>query len=342
MAFRIFVAASLALAPTSANASANNGYNISANAEMVNSPAQRAAQSLTGPSATNPAPLQTEADLVESQVDRYERMTVPVTIEGEGPFYFMIDTGSQATAVTRGLTEKLELTPIGSATVVGMGSSRAAQLFQLDGLEFAQRVLYNIEAPMLEARNVGADGILGLDSLQDLRVLIDFRNDTIAVNDAELLGGNRGYEIVVRARHRLGRLIITSANIDGVKTAIVLDTGAQSSFGNSKLKRRLRARKLQEVSSTDVHGQTIIGNLHKVRSLKIQQLNIENISVTFADSPAFAALGLGNRPALILGMRDLRLFDRVAIDFASRKVLFDVPSGRRGRSRMSPGRIPGV
>ncbi|GAA4647617.1 retropepsin-like aspartic protease [Pontixanthobacter gangjinensis] len=273
-------------------------------------------------------------EVLTSETDYYERMTVPVTIEGQGPFRFMIDTGAQATVVTRGLTEQLNLAPAGSATVVGMGSRRLVQLVELNGLEFAQRVIDDISAPMLEARNVGADGILGLDSLQDLRVMIDFRDGTIAVNDSKALGGDNGYEIIVRARHRLGRLIITSAEIDGVRTAVVLDTGAQSSFGNRKLQRRLRTRNMTEVSSTDVNGVQIEGDRHLAKSLRIKQMQLTNMPITFADSPAFAALGLDKRPALILGMRDLRLFDRVAIDFATRTVLFDMPSGaiRSGKS----------
>ena len=274
-------------------------------------------------------------EVLTSQTDYYERMTIPVTIEGQGPFRFMIDTGAQATAVTRGLTEQLNLKPAGSATVVGMGSRRAVQLVELNGLEFAERVLDDISAPMLEARNVGADGILGLDSLQDLRVMIDFRDGTIAVNDSAALGGNDGYEIVVRARHRLGRLIITRAEIDGVRTAVVLDTGAQNSFGNRKLQRRLRARNMTPTSSTDVNGVRLLGDRHLAKSLQIKQMQLTNMPITFADSPAFAALGLDKSPALILGMRDLRLFDRVAIDFATRTVLFDMPSKtqRSGKPR---------
>lgn len=285
------------------------------------------------------------SDLVDGKSDYYARMTVPVTIEGEGPFRFMIDTGAEATVVTRGLTDKLGLRPIGSATVVGMASSKNVQLVELNGLEFAQRILDNIEAPLLEARNVGADGILGLDSLQDLRVLIDFRTDTIAVDDAEKLGGNRGYEIVVRARSRLGRLIITEAVIDGVKTSVILDTGAQTSFGNLKLKKRLRSRKRDVVSSTDVNGVQIVGDRHFVKTLKIQGVELQNMPITFADSPAFAALELEKRPALILGMRDLRLFDRIAIDFESRRVLFDLPPGSRKRQLIQdnffPSRVTG-
>ncbi len=266
-------------------------------------------------------------ELVEAQRDVYRRMTVPVTIGGEGPFRFMIDTGAQATVITRGLTEKLGMEPSGSAIVVGMGSRKPVPLFEVDGFSFASREMNNLTMPMLEARNIGADGILGVDSLQDLRVLIDFRNDTIAVNDADNLGGNRGYEIVVRARYRLGRLIIAQADIDGVRTSVVIDTGAQSSFGNRKLERRLRARRTEQVVSTDVNGVQVSGNRHVARSLTIQGLQLNNLGITFADSPAFEALGLGKRPALILGMRDLGLFDRVAIDFSSRRILFDVPKG---------------
>ena len=288
--------------------------------------------STTAPTPPEPAPLVEEmagvgtgTATVDGITDYYERMTVPVTIGGEGPFRFMIDTGAQATVVTRGLSERLALKSLGQATVVGMASRRQVELVQLDGLEFAARTFDDIHAPLLEARHVGADGILGLDSLQDLRVLIDFRAGTIAVDDAEALGGDRGYEIVVRARRKLGRLIIADALIDGVKTAVVIDTGAQGNLGNPVLQKRLRAQKQEQVRSTDVHGVDLIGNLDFVERLKIDRFELANVPVAFADGPAFAALGLDKKPALILGMRDLRLFDRVAIDFGSRTVLFDLP-----------------
>ncbi|RXZ66637.1 hypothetical protein ETX26_02140 [Pelagerythrobacter rhizovicinus] len=272
-------------------------------------------------------------ETIESMTDYYERMTVPVTIGGEGPFRFMIDTGAQATVVTRGLSERLGLKPLGNATVIGMASSRQVQLVELNGLEFAARTFDDLHVPLLEAQHVGADGILGLDSLQDLRVLIDFRKGTIAVDDAEALGGNRGYEIVVRARRKLGRLIIADAQIDGVKTAVVIDTGAQGNLGNLELQRRLRAKKLEQVRSTDVHGVDLVGDLDFVDYLKIDEFQLTNLPIAFADGPAFAALGLDRKPALVLGMRDLRLFDRVAIDFESRAVLFDMPRGYAARSR---------
>jgi predicted aspartyl protease len=261
-------------------------------------------------------------------------MTVPVTIEGEGPFHFLIDTGAQATVVTRGLRDRLRLPTAGRATLVGMAARKQVELVRLDGLEFAARVFDAIEAPLLEAQHVGADGILGLDSLQDLRVLIDFRAGTIAVNDADALGGDRGYEIVVRARNKLGRLIITNATVDGVKTAVIIDTGAQGSMGNLALERRLRARSRGEVKTTDVTGATLMASTATARIVEIDRMRLSGVPIAYADAPAFAALGLGDKPAMVLGIGDLRAFNRVAIDFADRTVLFDLPPGAGQGSRL--------
>lgn len=270
--------------------------------------------------------------MVASDSDRYSRMTVPVTIEGQGPFRFMIDTGAQATVVTRRLRDRLQMRSLGQATVVGMAARKQVELVQLDGLEFAARVFDALHAPLLEAEHIGADGILGLDSLQDLRVLIDFRRQTIAVNDARALGGDRGYEIVVRARNKLGRLIITDAEIDGVRTAVIIDTGSQGSMGNLALQRKLRAKKVREIVSTDVTGNQIVGKLDAPRTLivagsGVRAMTLGGLYVSYAEAPAFAALGLANKPAMILGIEDLRMFDRVAIDFSDRSVLFDLPEG---------------
>lgn len=266
-------------------------------------------------------------DVIEAERDRYERITVPVTIDGKGPYRFMVDTGAQATVVTRALSERLALPSLGRATLVAMGSRREVDMVQLNGLEFAGRLFDNLEAPLLEGQHIGADGILGLDSLQDMRVLIDFTDGRVHVADAGSLGGNRGYEIVVKARRRLGQMIITNARIDGVKTAVIIDTGAQNSVGNAALQKKLRRREGIAVKSTDVNGVELLGKLSYARRLQIAGLELANVPITFADSPVFAALGMSDEPTVILGMQNLQNFERIAIDFSDQRVLFDLPGG---------------
>ena len=281
--------------------------------------------------------------------DRYERLTVAVMIDGKGPFRFFIDTGAQSTVVTNSVTDALKLEPNGSATLVAMGSSRTVETVELDGLEFADRSFSGLVTPLLQSQHIGADGILGLDSLQDLRVAMDFKEDRIAVADAEALGGNRGYDIIVRARNKLGRMIIADAKVDGIRTAVIIDTGAQYSFGNpallKRMERRLRMRDRNELLTSDVHGQMMRSNLSRAREIVIGGATITQAQIGFADSPAFHALGYTDQPALILGMHNLALFERVAIDFSSRRILFDLPPDASSRSllqkRFFPSRFGG-
>ncbi len=279
------------------------------------------------PAAAPAAAEEISPDVLQAQRDRYERLTIPVTIDGKGPYRFMVDTGSQATVVSRTVSEQLQLPSLGRATLVALGSRREVDMVELSGLEFAGRLFDNLEAPLLEAYNVGADGILGLDSLQDMRVLIDFREDRMLVADADSLGGNRGYEIVVKARRRLGQMIITDARIDGVRTAVIIDTGAENTVGNLALKSRLRARGETLVQSTDVNGVQVVGNLGFARKMNIGGIEMSGVPISFTDSPAFAALDLVDQPALIMGMRNLQNFERIAIDFSTGQVLFDLPRG---------------
>lgn len=282
----------------------------------------------------NPAPVPAPAthgivdpaaETLALEQERHSRFTLPVLVEGAGPFAFLIDTGSEATAITQEIRDLAKLPPAGTATLVGMASRRQVELANVRRITFGSNSYTNFAAPVLERANVGADGIIGLDALQDYRVLIDFRKATISVEDTATKEG-RGFEIVVRAKNRLGQLLITDAEVEGVRTAVIIDTGAQASLGNLALRERIRARRAQAVVTTDVNGVDIIGELAVVNRLSIEGLSLRDVPLTFADAPAFEALGLNDQPVLSIGMQHLALFDRVAIDFDRKRIAFDVPA----------------
>jgi predicted aspartyl protease len=267
-------------------------------------------------------------DIVRTDDDRHERMTVPVRIGDHGMFRFLLDTGSQNTVLAASVALALDLPPGRSATVIGVAGSQRVATAEIDEIGLGRRSFYGLLAPLLQREHIGADGILGIDSLQDQRVLLDFPRNLIAVDDAKALGGNRGYDIVVSARRRSGQLIMTNAMIDGVRTDVVIDTGAQGTIGNLALKKALGKRMLREQSALySVTGQQVMADIAVARRLAIGQLSLDNVVIAFTDAPPFAALDLNRRPALLLGMRELRVFQRVAIDFSTRKVLFDLTSG---------------
>ncbi len=275
-----------------------------------------------------------EVDVVSTATDSHDRMTVPVRIGEHGPFNFLIDTGAQNTVVASSLATQLALVPSGRAVVVGVAGRESVDTVSIEEIGLGRRSFYGLTAPLLERGNIGADGIVGIDSLQDQRVLIDFANHRMAIGDAASLGGNNGYEIVVRARRRSGQLIMTNAIIDGVRVDVVIDTGAETTIGNMALKRALsRHGSGEQAQLTSVTGQQVMADIGTARALDFGHLQIRNVLLAFTQAPPFEVLDLERHPAMLLGMRELRLFQRVAIDFSTRKILFDLSPQSEAMSR---------
>jgi len=266
-----------------------------------------------------------EVEVMAIGRDAADRMTVPVRITDQGPFLFLIDTGAQNTVIATSVATRLALPSARRAMLIGVAGSKMVDTAHVERIDLGRRTYFGLLAPLLQREDIGADGILGLDSLQGQRVVIDFRNQLVAVGDAVSLGGNKGYEIMVTARHRSGQLIMTAAEIDGVRVNVVIDTGAETSIGNHALQAALsRHGSRGQAVLHSVTGQEITADVGLGRSLKIDNANFQNVLIAFADSPAFKALKLGTKPTLFLGMRDLRALGRVAIDFSARRIYFDL------------------
>jgi predicted aspartyl protease len=193
------------------------------------------------------------------------------------------------------------------------------------------------DAPAFAGRHIGAAGLIGVDMLEKRRLLIDFRGEKM-----EILASRRHARplirdkdaIVVTARNSAGRLILSDARIDGRRIDVVVDTGAQSSVGNLALQKLIAARRQNSTAFYPavlgaVTGEDVPAVRTGIKRIEIEGININDLPVSFADSKAFDALGLGDRPALLLGMDSLSLFDRVEIDFPNKRVVLDMPSGAR-------------
>jgi len=264
------------------------------------------------------------------------RMTVPVTIGDQGPFRFMVDTGSQATVLSRELADRLQLSDRTTATLVGMASRQTVETAAISAITLGNRTFGVRKAPLLDANHLaGADGILGLDSLADQRVLLDFDTRTLTVSDNGRTGDD--YDFIVSADRKLGQLVIKRAVIDNIPVSIIIDTGAEGAVGNAALAARLRQADVVGRSQlTDVNGEAMRGTVKFAGKLTVGRASLRNFPIAFVEAPTFASLGLSQEPALVLGMAELRLFRRVAIDFKEQRVLFDLPrAAQRERDAFS-------
>jgi predicted aspartyl protease len=278
---------------------------------------------------TPPAAAEASADDLKTTTDKSLRLTVPVMVNGQGPFQFLIDTGADRTVLSTELADRLGLASAGKARLHAMGGSRDVRIVKVDSVQVSTNIVRNVRAAALSAQNLGAEGLLGIDSLRGQRVVIDFDTSTMKVvpsTEAEEAVPPDASLIVVTARTRLGQLVMVDADADSQKIWVVVDTGSQNSVANTRLRtlltRRIRKTDIKPISLIDVLGKTTAADYMIVNRLRIGGFALGNAPIAFADVHSFDVFGLAKRPAMLLGVETLRSFRRVSIDFASRKVKF--------------------
>ncbi len=285
---------------------------------------------------------QTEEVGFKNQPD--DRMTVQVRLSGNGPFQFLVDTGADRTAISRDLATRLGLVKGEKASIHTIAGVSTVSTATINDLQLTKKPLTVKDAPVLDSGNMGADGIIGVDSLRSQRVLFDFGTKTLSIvpSVAPDFRDEPG-TIVVQAERKNGRLVVTDATANGRELTVVIDTGAQVSIGNDELRKQLLGSNLvdayQQVQLESVTGAMISGDYMFVRELQIGGLTLKNLAIVFAESHAFKELRLDRRPALLLGMNAIRAFKKVSIDFASRKFRVVLPESSQLDIRLAAAHL---
>jgi predicted aspartyl protease len=260
------------------------------------------------------------------------RMTVPVSIGGNGPYHFVIDTGAERTVVSRELAATLNLATGKRVRVTTMAGTAELGTYQVPLLRAGKVAPDMIEAPAVEARDLGAPGMLGIDALKGHMVSIDFDKSVMEVRTASKRGMASGPDdIVVKAKNVYGQLIVTNARYRGQKVSVVIDTGSPVTIGNPALLQRLRRdTPLGPIHLLSVTGQWLTADYRVVDKVTLGGVAFNQVRIAFADAVPFHRFGLTDTPALMLGMDSLKLFRRVQIDFANREIRFTLPRSVTG------------
>ena len=271
----------------------------------------------------------TQTEDVKFHNERDDRLTVAVRLSGAGPYRFLVDTGADRTAVSRELVAELKLESAGSAELHSVAGVSAVKTAKVNDVELT-KTPESVEAAVLESANIGADGIVGVDLLRSQRVQFDFEKRLMSIVPSKSPDfKDEPGTIVVQARRKNGRLVVTDAQANGERLTVVLDTGSQVSIGNQALRDRLVGRNLinprQTVELQSVAGEKIYGDYMFVRRLDIGGIGLNDLAIVFADAHTFKQLGLDKRPALLLGMNAIRAFKKVSIDFANKKFRVVLP-----------------
>lgn len=277
------------------------------------------------PTATVDNNLEINGETIEAEQKR-NRLFIEVQVNDQGPFRFLVDSGADRSVIGSALAEQLQL-PVGDPVrLQGMAGAATVGTVIVDRLGLGKSEIGPIRAPALAERDLGAQGLIGIDALAEQRLLLDFDERTITVQDGRTAIVNEAGEIVVTARLRRGQLIITQASISDQRMSAVIDTGSEVTLGNMALRRRLfgtgERRGARSITLVSVTGQTLEAEAFAIDRIRIGGIYLDNVVVAFADAAPFKLFGLDDKPALFLGSDLLKSFRRLSLDFRNRKVRF--------------------
>jgi hypothetical protein len=261
-----------------------------------------------------------------------DKIVVPVTINGAGPFDFLLDTGDTDTIIDRKLAEELHLLPAGKMILMTTQGDAVTHLVDTDSLSMRGATVRGLKLVVVNHyANIlpNVRGSLGEDFLQNFDLLIDNQRHLLQFESepgplADMLTGEHmplslnGFYEQKLTRNRL----VVVGNIFGNKDmALQLDSGTPSILLFSKLnKPSLISEKRTVHFVGGIFGSSFVADAQTVMHLRLG-------GKTFSDLTVLVAAG--NMPPMdIDGLLPTSLFRSIFISHSGKFVILD-PSTKK-------------
>lgn len=253
----------------------------------------------------------------------------PVRVNDSGPYLLIVDTAAGASAMFPHLLEALEIDPEGGDRVSVQGASgvRQVPLHRIGPIATAGVSSEALNAVVLDTSHLFPGGqrdclgILGADFLLDYDVELDF-----AAGEMRLAGpAVNAPKESLPFEHLYGRFLVIPARVNGAEVTAVVDTGARRTLLNWHAARAAGLEPGDErlVRDDAVRGATTDETeawSFRAGTLEAGGADWRKPKLGIADLPVFAALGLADKPAMILGVN--LLTDRsLRIDYDEKRLL---------------------
>jgi predicted aspartyl protease len=167
------------------------------------------------------------ASIVKFKLLHGYMIVTPVTVNGAGPYEFLLDTGSNTTFIDAEFARALRLRPIDRVELMTVAGSQIVPRARLESVAIGAKSAADVEAVFSDLRKARAIspeicGVLGQNFLSRFNYLINYRERRIEFEDGgELDKSLCGERTPVELRE--GRALITSAGRERLQ--LVLDSG---------------------------------------------------------------------------------------------------------------------
>jgi predicted aspartyl protease len=159
-------------------------------------------------------------------------VVVPVRVNDEGPFDFLLDTGTNTTLLTPELARRINLRATSRIPLITLSGTEMLPRAMLDSLALGTKSLKHLEVIFDDLRGIRAVnskicGVLGQNFLSQFNYLIDYRERRVEFEENGDLE-KRYAGTPLKVEHDEGKLIVTSQTTAPVHETLrlVLDSGA--------------------------------------------------------------------------------------------------------------------
>ena len=259
-------------------------------------------------------------------------MTAAVDINGSGPYHFMVDSGAERSVIADDLAMRLGLPLQGNALIEGLIRTEPSPLVLVTQLALGGLICPHLQVPTMPRSALGADGYLGLDVIDNHRLILNFGARTMTITKPQGFFASlwhREDEVLIRTMGDSGRLRSSDCLVDGVRATAFIDTGAAVSVANSALYDALRLHTpamhpIGAVQLSGVTGGSVNAFVVDVREIALGRLTLTFCPLAVTDLQVFKTWGLADQPALLLGINALRRLASVSIDYGRKELRFEL------------------
>ena len=266
------------------------------------------------------------------RLDKFDRPLTDLTINGAGPFTFIVDTASSTSFIFSNARDKLLPAAGNGATsfdTYGLSRMVKTEPLTLDEVKLSGLTFRQMRMGVLQG-GANADGILGIDVVEKYTVVLDrnqMRFQVFSAGDE----GRKSWEAwpSVELRPRAlqtvnGTFWTVPAGVNNRPVTAILDLGAGITVMNWAAAEQIGIERREIVAGgpPDQRLRDMLGTtapaVNTLADITIAGHLFRGQRILIADAQVFGFIGLANVPAAIIGTGLLRDHS-VAVDFPARK-----------------------
>jgi predicted aspartyl protease len=248
---------------------------------------------------------------------------LPVSVNGQGPFEFILDTGAGTSLLSPELAQKIGAKIIGAKEGQSPGGKVSVSLAKVDSLAVGETRRDDVDVGIVDLSHIGKtigakiDGDLGYNFFNRFQITIDYSNCEIRFDDPkglEYFGASARAELPLRLANPAKPLILVDTYLNGRGPfQFAIDTGTSTTAIAPELAKQLGLAG-SPVGPATTGGSQVDVTAASLQSFGVGRAKVDNMAVVVADFFTVLSQAVGAKLDGIVGYNFLRNY-KVVIDY---------------------------